>query len=81
MQRSVPIKTLDVTGTVFLHLKRLVGVKREVGASLFLPPVVCEEGVADYVWFTEAGVEMKGYFVVLITEEIDLEPKRVRKTH
>lgn len=34
---------------VLLHLKRLIGVKREVGASLFLPPVVCQEGVTDYV--------------------------------
>lgn len=34
---------------VFLHLKMLVGAKREVGASLFLPPLVCKEGVTDYV--------------------------------
>lgn len=60
--------------TVFLHLKRLIGAKREVGASLFLPPVVCEEGVADYVQFSKAGIEMKGYSVILITEEIDLKP-------
>lgn len=34
---------------IFLHLKMLVGAKREVGASLFLPPLVCKEGVTDYV--------------------------------
>lgn len=33
----------------FLHLKRLIDAKREVGASLFLSPAVCEEGVTDYV--------------------------------
>lgn len=59
---------------LFLYLKRLVDVKREVGASLFLPPVICEEGVTHYVRFSEARVEMKGYSVVLITEEIDLKP-------
>lgn len=70
-----------IISTVSVHLERLVGAKGKVGAPLFLPPVVCHEGVTDYVWFGEAGVEMEGYFVVSVAEEIDLKPRWGRKAH
>lgn len=61
------------------HLERLLYSEGKVAAPLLLPPVVGHVGIADDIWLSEAGVEMEGYSVIVLTKEIDLKPWGQRK--
>lgn len=56
------------------HLERLFYPEGKATAPLLLPPVVGHVGVADDIRLTEAWVEMEGYSVIAVTQEIDLKP-------